>query len=145
MSGAELRPLVFSLLELLVNFLLSARVERSLSNGKRVSDDTNRPEIHLLVVSLALLKNFWRKVVGCAAHRCSSLDFHFLLGDQQSRQAKVADLDVHVRIQEEIASLQIAVYNMSCVQVLYGAADLNHKASDLGECEAFPLLQHVGQ
>jgi hypothetical protein len=37
------------------------------------------------------------------------------------------------------------VYDMSCVQVLYSATYLDNKASDLGKCEAFPLLQHVGQ
>jgi hypothetical protein len=37
------------------------------------------------------------------------------------------------------------VYDMSCVQVFHSATYLDHEAADLGECQAFSLLQHVGQ
>jgi hypothetical protein len=34
---------------------------------------------------------------------------------------------------------------MSCVQVFNSATYLNHESSDLGERQAFSLLQHIGQ
>ena len=120
-------------------------MERRLPDSKSERDHANRPEIDLLIVSLSLLQDLRGQVVGRAAHCRPALHLHLPLRHQQRRQPKVADLDIHASIQEEVACFEIAMYNMSVVEVLDGAADLDDEAADFGEGQMFALLEHVGE
>ena len=63
-------------------------------------DDTDSPQIDFLAMALALFQDFRSQVVGSAAHGGSSLGVHILSTDRQGSEAKVADLDVHLLVQE---------------------------------------------
>jgi hypothetical protein len=61
----------------------------------------------------------------------------------QCCEAKVADFDVHVSVEEEITELEVAVNDLVCVHVVTGADELNHKEAGLALCEATTTTEHV--
>lgn len=96
-------------------------------------------------MSLALLQNLWCQIVRRAAHGRSPTNFHFLLRDHECCQTKIADLDVHVAVQEEVSGLEIPVDNVSVVEVFDGSADLDNQSSNFRQSQVLPSLEHIGQ
>jgi hypothetical protein len=65
-----------------------------------------------------------------------------LLLDKGS-QTKFADFDVHVRVKEKVAKLQVTVDDLVNVHVVAGTNKLNHKKSGLWLCEDATTVEHV--
>ena len=59
-------------------------------------------------------------VVGCAAESAPALLRHVQLG----RQPKVAQFQVHVAVEEQVAQFQVTVDNVMLVQVCHGVQHL---------------------
>lgn len=89
-------------------------------------DDTYRPYIYLVVMTpSALFKDFWRNIIWRATERSSSSKSRFLVRNENGSKTKVANLYIHVGIQEEVSHLQIPMYNISLVHVLDRTTKLN--------------------
>ena len=80
-------------------------------------------------MALALVvQDLWRDVVWRATNRLLAFFGVF----QQRCQAKVANLYLHVLVQEEVAQLQVAVNDRVVVHVLDPREDLHHVVARLG-------------
>jgi hypothetical protein len=90
------------------------------------------------------LQNLGCKVIRCPAHCCPPHP-NVVLRHEHCSKSKIADLDIHATVQKQIPSLQIAVNNVTIMQVFNGAAYLNKPASDLGHGEVRSFAQGIGQ
>ena len=108
-------------------------------------DDANSPQINLLAMALAFFQDLGSQVVGGAAHGGSPLGVHVFPTDKQSSEAKVADLDVHLLVEEQVAGLEVAVDDVAGMQVFDSARDLDDEATDFGHSDVFATLEHVGK
>ena len=61
----------------------------------------------------------------------------------ESRKPKVANLDVHIRIQEEVAKFQIPVDDLVGVHVVACADELDHEKASFGFGKSATAAQHV--
>jgi hypothetical protein len=68
-----------------------------------------------------------------------------MLRYQDSSEPKISNLDIHSFIQEDIACLQISMYNISVVKVFDSATGLNNKPSNLRHGEEFAFPKGVGE
>jgi len=108
-------------------------------------DDANSPKVDLFVVSTAApLQNFGCKIVGRAAHSGTS-GTDIVLGDKQRSKAEIADLDVHVSVEEQVAGFEISVDNLAGVKVLDSAAGLDQIPTDFRHGNEATLLDHIGE
>ena len=92
---------------------------------------------------LALLEDLGGDVVGRSAQGRSPHDLHVLARQEQSSQAKIANLDIHVLVEEDVAHLQVAVDDALHVHVLDGAGNLDRVESHLGFRHTLAPLDHV--
>ena len=86
-----------------------------------------------------------RQIVRCATHGSSTNCAVVVLGKKQGSKAKIADLDVHVLVEEEVAGLEIAMDDVSLMQVLDGATCLDHESTNLGHGEVLALLDRISE
>lgn len=93
----------------------------------------------------ALFENLGGNVVGRAAQRRPPHDLHVLAGEEERSQTKVANLGVHVLVEEDVAHLEIAVDNALGVHVLDGTGNLDRVEADLWLRESLSSLDHVHQ
>lgn len=80
----------------LISGLDIAGLKWRLSNNQRVDNDTDRPDVNLIGVTLFALEHFGRNIVGCAAD--GSLSFTIEL--QLCCQTEIADFHFHLVIYE---------------------------------------------
>ena len=91
-----------------------------------VQDAADGPDVDLEAVAL-LAEDLGRDVVGRAAERLLALAVVL----EPRGQAKVADLELHVVVEEEVAQLQVAVDDALPVQVLHAQQQLAHEVARL--------------
>ena len=101
-------------------------------NDKGIEDDTDRPRIDLEAVPIRGIKEY----LGCDVIGCSTyglLPFPRIF--YQRGKSEIADLDVHVCIQEQITQFKIAMNDLVGMHVVTCAYELNHEESGfwLGE------------
>ena len=128
-----LLPLVLELLQLCVNFGLRFGGKRRRTNQHRITDDANGPSIDLVAMSFTRRfgEKLWCNVVGSAAHGPPALP----IIHNHCRKAKISNLEVHMRIDEEISHLQIPVDNTPLMHVLYSPTYLNHVSTNFRQAE----------
>ena len=61
----------------------------------------------------------------------------------ECREAKVANLDVHVPVEEQIAELEVAMDDLVCVHVVAGTDELDQEKAGLWLGEAATAAKHV--
>jgi hypothetical protein len=61
----------------------------------------------------------------------------------ESRKPKVANLDVHIRVQEEVTKFQIPMDDLVSVHVVACADELDHEKASFGFGESATAAQHV--
>ena len=84
-------------------------------------------------------QDHWGDIIWGAAD--SLLAFARILN--QCGQTKVADLDVHVLVKEDVAKLEITVNDLMCVHVMTRADELDHEEASLRLSEAPTSAEHV--
>ena len=82
-----------------------SRLERWLADDECVDNDAKRPDIDLVGVAYAALKDLRRDVIGRATDGALLLTLEVELGCQ----SKVAQLDLHFFVDEEVSELDIAM------------------------------------
>lgn len=95
--------------------------------------------------SLSLLQDLGGNVIRRAAKRGPPDGVHVVTSNQQGSQTKIADLGIHVLIEENVAHLQIAMYDALPVHVFDCPSDLYGVETDFGLGQPFPLLYHLHQ
>lgn len=60
-------------------------------------------------------------------------------------QPEVADLEIHVLVEEDVAHLEVPVDDPIAVHVLEGRDDLEHEVPGLLDGELLPLLDHLAE
>ena len=115
-------------------------LEGRAADDESVEDDADGPRVDLEAVAIRLVEqHLGRDVVGRAADRLLAL-----AGDLDERgEPEVADLDVHVLVEEDVAELEVAVDDLVRVHVLARADELHHEEARLGLGEAAPAAEHV--
>lgn len=83
-----------------------------LADKLSVNDDSHRPDVDLIRMSLSL-QNFWSDIVGRAANGL----LLFLVELQPSSQSEVTKFDFHVLVQKEISEFQISVDDLVLVEI----------------------------
>ena len=109
-------------------------------------DDAEAPYVDLMIVSLpALCENLGCDVVGCPTKRSSPIQRIFALREHQGSEAKVANLHVHVVIEEDVAHLQVAMDDVLAMEIFDGPTYLDHESADFRLGQELPLLDHLHQ
>ena len=91
--------------------------------------------------TLSPVHHFRGDVVWRAAHGLPSLLIFF--GNKHGSQAKIAQFDIHVAVEKDVAHFQVSMRDISLVEVFDCAAELNHEPAYLGQAQAFPLMDHL--
>lgn len=91
----------------------------------------------------ALFEDFGSNVIRSSAEGRAANGVHVAARYQQRRQAKVANLCIHVRVEEDVAHFQVSVNNAFAVHVLDSAGNLHRVETDLGLGKALSALDHV--
>lgn len=125
---------------LLIHFFDVFSLEGRPADDEGVEDDTDGPGVNFKTVSVrGVEQHLWRDIVWRAAD--GFLPFAGAL--DKRGQAKVPDFDVHLRVKEKIAKLEVAVDDLVGVHVVAGTNKLNHEKSGLWLCEDATAVEHV--
>lgn len=116
-----------------VGALHVAGLERRFADEEGVEDHAEGPDVYLVRVACLALEDFGCDVVGCAAYRFLSFALEVDLGSE----AEIAKLDFHFVAEEEVAQFQIAVDDLSLVEVLEPIEDLEGVGLDFEFSESF--------
>ena len=110
----------------LVRRLNIRRLKRRLSDDQCVNNDTNRPDINLVRVTLLALQHLGCDIVRSTANGSLALTVKL----EFCRQTEITDLHLHFVVKEEVTELQISVDDAMTVEVLDGRTDLIDVALD---------------
>lgn len=114
------------------------------TNDSNSHNDSQTPDIdHVIMALLALFQDLRCDVVWCSAKGRSADSVHITSCNQKSRETKVTNLGIHLRVEEDVAHLQISVDDALAMHVLDCASDLNRVEANLGFGEAFSSLHHI--
>lgn len=105
----------FSNFDFLYYLIIISSVEGRIATKQNVQDNPDTPEITLLVVFV--IKYFWGNIV-----RSAKFLVHFLTWVEDTRSSKIDDCDLGVFLisaHENIFWLEIPVYNLSLVAIIY--------------------------
>jgi len=127
--------------DLLVGGLDVRRLEGRLADEQRVDDDAERPDVDFVAVARLALQDLGRDVVGRAADGLLLLALELDLGGQ----AEVAQLDLHLLAEEEVAQLEVAVDHLVLHQVLHRVQDLQQVALHLDFRQPLAPLEQLVQ
>lgn len=116
-------------------------LEWRLTNNKRVNDDADGPDVHLVGVALLALEHLGRDVIWRTADGALALSIELQLGGE----TEISDLDLHLVVDEQVTELEISVNDAMRVHVLDSRANLVHIALDLELVQAFPAPQQLIQ
>lgn len=113
-DGDVLWELVGIVLDALVDLLDLFGLKRRLANEKGVENDTDGPDVDFEGVAVVAVKeDLGGNVVGCAADGFLALAREA----NESSETKVADLEIHVAVKEEVAKLEVAMDDRSRMHV----------------------------
>ena len=101
-----------------------SRFERRLADDKGVDDDAERPDIDFIRVTALAFEHLGCDVVRSTAN--SSLLFTVKV--ELRRQTEIAQLDLHLVVEEKIPELQVAMDDSVLVKVLQGINDMRSVA-----------------
>lgn len=132
-----LRNGVLVLLDLGIRVLQTTGLERRLANQQRVQNAAQRPHVDLVRVAL-FVEHLGRYIVGRAAQSL----FPLALKVNSGRQTEIANLELHVVVQKQVAQLQVSVNDFVVVQVLAREHYLPHEVARLGLRDRFAPLVH---
>jgi len=76
-----------------------------LSDDEGVNNNTERPNIYLIRVTLFALEHLWGNIVGRTTNRSLSLTVELKLGGE----SEIANFDFHLVVQEQISELKISM------------------------------------
>ena len=116
-------------------------LEGRLTNNKRVNDDSDRPDVDLVGVTLLALEHLGSDVVGSTANGTLPLSIELKLGGE----TKITDLDLHLVVEEQITELQISVNDAMTVQILDSGTDLVNVALNLELVKALSATEQLIQ
>ena len=88
-----------------VSCLHVGRLERRFSNNERVDYDAQRPNIHLVRVAALAFEDLGGDIVRRTANRALLLTIKVKLRGK----AKVAQLDLHLVVEEEVAEFEVTM------------------------------------
>lgn len=118
------------------------RLERWFSHHKCVQNNTNTPRIHLETMSIRHIEQHLRRnIVRRSTDRLLPLPGTL----DQRREPEIADLNVHVRVEEKVAELQVTVDDLVFVHVVAGADELDHEEAGFWLAEFASRAEHVGE
>lgn len=99
----------------------------------------------MIMSSLVLGKDLRGNVVWRPAECCSSTSLPVFSRHEESCETKVADLHIHILVQEDVSHLEITVDDAFGVHILDRTSHLDRPESYLGLRDKLPLLDHVHQ
>ena len=115
------------------------RFERRLADDEGVDDDAERPDIDFIRVTAFAFEHFGCDVVRSTAN--SSLLFTVKV--ELRRQTEIAQLDLHLVVEEKIPELQVAMDDSVLVKVLQGINDLRSVALNFQLVEALTPFEEL--
>ena len=98
-----------------------------LADNQRIDDDTDRPNVDFVRVTLFAFQHFGRNIVRGTADGTLALTIEL----EFRGQTEITDFDLHFVVQEEVTELQISVDDAMTVEVLDSRADLVDVALNL--------------
>lgn len=104
----------------LVSRLDVGSLKGRLTNDECVNDDSDRPNIDLVGMTLLTLEHFGSDVVWCTTDSTLPLTIELELRGQ----TKITNLNLHLVVKEQVTELQVSMDDTMTVQVLDGSADL---------------------
>ena len=124
----------------LVNGLDVLGLERRTADDEGVQDDADGPSVDFEAVTVCGVKeDFWSDIVWSSANSFFALSGTF----DEGSEAKVADFDVHVVIEEEVSEFEVAVDDLVRVHVVTGADELYHEVTGFAFSETAATTEHV--
>ena len=97
-----------------------------LADDQSVNNDTDRPDIDLIGVTLLALKHLRSDIVRSTANGALALSVEL----EFRGETEVTDLDFHLVVQEEVTQLQVTMDDSVAMKVLHRCADLVDVALD---------------
>jgi len=116
-------------------------VERQLAAEQGVENHTQTPHVHLFARVLLPLEHLGRRIAYCPAKSLQVVGLALVF----AREAKVAELDVLVFVEQDVFELEVAVDAGLRVDVAYGADELGEGFLDLVDGELAMLEEVVVQ
>lgn len=125
---------------LLIHFFDVLGLKGRTADDECIKDDANRPGINLEAMSIRGVEQYlWCDVVGRTTDGLLPL-----AGTLNERgKTKVADLDVHVGIEEKVAKLQITVNDLMSMHIMAGTNELYHEKSGFRLGKNATVVQHA--
>lgn len=114
-------------------------LKRRFAHQQGLDDDAEGPHVDFLGVAVLALENLWRDLVGGPADGALAFAVELQFGGQP----EVADLDLHVAGEEEVAQLQVAVDHAVTVQLSEGSHNLDRLALHLKLSQSFSPAQQI--
>mmetsp|Transcript_85257 Transcript_85257/g.246474 ORF Transcript_85257/g.246474 Transcript_85257/m.246474 type:complete len:570 (+) Transcript_85257:804-2513(+) len=127
-EGHGVREAVLVVLDPPVRCLDIGGLERRPPDNHRVQHHAKRPDVYLEGVPGLALQDLGSDVVGRAADRALLLAVVLKL----RREAEIANLQARVRVEEQVAQLEVAVDDTSAVQVLHRNDEIIQEEHCLG-------------
>jgi hypothetical protein len=121
-DGNSLWELIVVHPNLLVSCLNIIGLKWRFTNDQSVNDDSQRPNVYFIRVTLLSLKYLGSNIVGSTADSPLSLTIELKLGGK----TEISNLDLHLVIKEEITQLEISMNNSVGVKVLDSIANLDY-------------------
>jgi hypothetical protein len=136
-NGDSLRELIVVHSDFLVSSLNIVGLEWRFTDDQSVDDDSERPDIDLVRVTLLSLENLWSNIIWSTTDGSLSLSIELKFGGK----TEITYLDFHLVVEEEITEFEISVNDSVGMKILYGVADLDDIALDLQLVESSPSSQ----
>jgi hypothetical protein len=115
-------------------------LEGRTADDEGVQNDADGPGVDFEAVAVdGVEEDLWGDIIRSAAYCLFALPGAL----DECCEAKIADLDVHVCVEEEVAELEIAVDDLVGVHIVAGADELNHEEAGFGLGEAAAAAEHV--
>ena len=110
-----IRELESTSLDLLVGLLHLLRLERWATMQHGIENDTDRPEVNFIAVSIGSVEHFWCKIIWSSAN-CS---FTLTLVENLRSKSKISNLESHSLCEEQVSQLQVSMNYLVLMNVLH--------------------------
>ena len=138
-DGDVLREVIRVHSDSLVGRLDVRGLEGGLANNQSVDNDSDRPDVDFVRVTLLALKHFWCNIVGCTTDGTLALTVELKL----SGKTEIANFNLHLVVKEEITKFEISMDDAMTMKVLDSSADLVNIALDFKLVEALTSSQKL--